>query len=82
LSVEPRHDSLVLDEHERRHHVDLEALCQLGARVDVDPPDAQAVALLALEVGEQALHPARRSGALGPEEHEQGPVGVVHWISS
>ena len=67
----------VLDEHECRHDVDLEALGELRVRVDIDAADAQALALFALEMGEQALHPAGGARAFGPEEYEQGPVDVM-----
>ena len=44
-----------------------------GLVVDVDTRRMRRrCALLAREMGEQALHPARRPGALGAEEHEQG----------
>src|SRR5438270_281034 len=43
-----------------------------------DPPEPQAVSLLAREVREQALHPSRGAGALGVEEDEQGPGVVCH----
>ena len=81
-AVEPGDGLLVLDEDERRDDVDLEALGELRARVDVDAADAQALPLLPLQVGEQALHPAGGARALGPEEHEQRPVVVVTGFSS
>jgi hypothetical protein len=73
---ETRDDALVLDEHERRHLLDLEPLRELGPLLHVDALHDEAFALLAREVREQALHPARRAGALGAEEDEQG-LGIV-----
>ncbi len=77
-AVEAVDDALSLDEHERRDVRDLEALGQLRLSVDVDAHDLEAGALLAREVGEQALHSACRAGALRPEEDEQGPCVCAH----
>src|SRR5215210_3883646 len=80
--VEPADDLPVLHEDERRHDVDLEPGCNLGARVDVHALHTEAVPLLALEVSQQALHSSRRARSLGREEHEQRPVCLVHGSTS
>ena len=53
-------DPLALHEDERRHLVHLEPRREVGPQVDVDPPEPHALAFLAREVREQALHPAGR----------------------
>src|SRR5918994_4092470 len=67
-AVDARDRLAVLHEDERRHDGDEEALGDLGARVDVDAADAQALPLLPLEMGQEALHSPSRSRPLGPEE--------------
>ena len=57
----PVDDTLVDHEHERRNLVDRELLEQPRMLVRVDAPDPQAVALLALDVREEALHATRRA---------------------
>ena len=57
-----------------RNLLHLEALGDLRPLVHVDLADAQAVALLARDVREQALHPPGGPGAAGGEEHEQRAV--------
>ena len=42
-------------------HGDPDAVGELWARVDIHTADAKALAFLALEMSEQALHPTRRS---------------------
>ena len=69
-TVDPGDRALVLDEDEGRDDLDLEALGELRARVDVDAADPEAGALLPGEVREQALHPTGGTRAFGPEEHE------------
>src|SRR5690242_11372653 len=63
-----------------RHRPDLEVLRQLGLLVDVDLRDAQALPLLAGEVGDEALHAARRARVGCAEEDEDwsgvGGVGI------
>ena len=78
-ALEPVDDALVLHQRERRDDVDLEAFRQLRPLVHVDPHDAHALALLALDVREQALHPARRPRLHGAEEDEQGLGSVGHY---
>ena len=79
--VEPRDGPPILDEDEGGNDVHPEPLGELGAGVDVDSAHAEAIALLPLEMGEQALHAPGGTRALGPEEHEQRPI-VVHRCSS
>lgn len=67
----------VLHEHERRHFVHMQALGQIGALLDVDPPHAQPAAFLARHVSEQALHPTGRARAHADEEQQEGAV-VLH----
>jgi hypothetical protein len=59
-----------LHQGEGRHGLDLEVLRQLGLLVDVDLGDPQPPPLLAGEVGDEALHPARGTRVGGPEENE------------
>src|SRR5918994_2866777 len=77
-TLDPPDCVFALDEHERRHHLDLELRSELRSSVDVDPRRAQTVAFLAREMCEQALHPARGAGALAREEDEQRPSVVIH----
>ena len=67
-----------LHESQRRHGLDLEMLGQLGLLVDVDLRHPQAPPLLAGEVGDEALHPARGTGVGGAEEDENGTRVGLH----
>lgn len=70
-------DRLAADhEHERRHVVHVELAGEIGALVDVDLHDAQALATLARDMRDEALHSPRRSGASGGEKDEQGQGAV------
>jgi hypothetical protein len=62
--------ALLLDERERRHGVDTEALCEFGLLVHVHLRHAQTGALLAREVRDEAFHAAGRPGVRGAEEDE------------
>ena len=53
----------------------------VGPVVDVDLLDVELAALLARDVREQALHPARRAGPARGEEHEEGAGVGVHGCS-
>src|SRR5262249_34923109 len=76
--VDPVDDALFHDGHERRHLLDAESLQQLRVLVGVDARDAQAVALLAGDVCEQALHAARRSRRCAREEDEHRQRWLPH----
>jgi hypothetical protein len=62
--------ALALYQGQGRHGLDLEVLRQLGLLVDVDLGDPQSPPLLAGEVGDEALHPARGARVGGAEEDE------------
>jgi hypothetical protein len=70
-TFEPRHDAALPHEHERRHRRDAEPCGDVGALVDVDLLHGEMLALLARDVREQALHPARGPGTVRGEEDEQ-----------
>ena len=76
--VEPVDDPLLDDEYERRHLLDAEALQELRVLVGDDALEAQAIALLAGDVCEQALHAARRSRGRAGEEDEHRQRCRVH----
>ena len=62
----------------RRHLVDLEPRREIRPQVDVHAPEPHAIALLAREVRQEALHPPRGAGPFGVKEDEQGPGVVCH----
>src|SRR5215216_3547689 len=79
-AVDAIDDTVVDHEHERRDVLDRELLEQARVLVCVHAPDAEPVALLALDVSEEALHAARRSGSRAREEHQHGERSRVHRV--
>ena len=75
--VDSRDRALVLHEDERRNVGDSKSTNEFGAGVGVDAGDAKPVALCARQMREEALHPARGTGAPIREEDQQGP-GVIY----
>ena len=72
---------LVDDEHEGGHLLDGELAHEARILVRIDTPHTQAVSFLALDVGEQALHPARGPGCRVREEDQHRKRRIAHYGS-
>jgi hypothetical protein len=70
-AFEAADDALLLDQEQRRHGLDVQALREIGLLGDVEVGNAEPPALLAGEMCKQALHPSCRPGAWLGEEGEQ-----------
>jgi hypothetical protein len=75
-------DLAVDHENERRNLSNAEFAHQPGMIVGVHTPHAQAFALLAGDVREQALHPAGGAGGRAREEDQHGRRRIAHCPSS
>ena len=76
--LEPGDRLALRDEDERRDFLDVEALGQVRVLVDVDAGDPKMLALLAREVGEEALHPSAGPRLGRSEEEEEWSLRPVH----
>ena len=77
-AIDPADDLLLDHQHKGRHLLDGEPAHEARIPVGIHAPHTQTVALLARDVREQTLHPARRAGCRAREEDQHRSGRIAH----